>query len=183
MRTGGLLKYYIYAIDGELYALGHTFSCDLFPVVLLATVDISTSGVMTITQESFADNIIVNVAPKTYGATTLTYAITYNDYSLTVTYNVEASAYLNSTELTMTKTAVPYAESGALYAYIKDVVIQPDAKPDAGFEFTAPEDAQFTRAVLQYQLNDSEFHINSRTNDLYFFTFTKIFLNASESGE
>lgn len=179
----GLLKYYVYAIDGKIYALGHTFSCDLFPVVLLATVDISTSGVMTITQESFADNIIVNVAPKTYGATTLTYAITYNDHSLTVAYNLEASAFINSTALTLASTALPANATGKLYAYIMKTTVPPDTKPEAGFAFTVPEGAEFSKSVLEYSLVDSNFAVTARAHDMYFFTFTRLYLNAAEAGE
>jgi hypothetical protein len=174
-----LTKFYIYAIDGAIYALGHTFASHLIPVLLLATVDVVDGG-LRITQESFADNVIVPVAPKTLGATTLTYVITYKDYSLTVTYSVEASAFVNSTPLTLASAEIPANATGKLYAYIKDVIVDPDVEPEAGFAFTVPEGAEFTRMVLQYRLNDSDFQIISRTTDLYFFTFTRIFLNAAE---
>lgn len=180
--TGGLPKYYIYAIDGKIYALGHTFSCDLFPVLLLATVDI-VDGRLQITQESFADNVIVPVAPKTLGATTLTCELSYNDYSLTAAYYVEASCFVNSTELSMAKTAIPESEPGMLYAYIKDVIVDPDTTPEAGFAFAVPEGAEFSKVVLEYSLNDSNFAVTSRAQDMYFFTFTRLYLNAAEAGE
>jgi hypothetical protein len=181
--TGSLTNFYIYAINGAIYALNHTYASDLFPVVLLATVDISTSGVMTITQESFADNIIVNVAPNTYGATTLTYAITYNAHSLTVTYSVEASAFINSTPLTLASTTIPANATGKLYAYIMRTTVDPDTQPEAGFAFTVPEGAEFRKSVLEYSLNNSNFTVTARAHDMYFFTFTRLYLNATEAGE
>jgi len=174
--------YYVYAIGGAIYALNHTYASDLFPAVLLATVEV-VDGRLEITQESFADNIVVPIVARTVGSTTLEYEISIADYVLSVTYYVVAKANLNSTTVSMEKSAIPISENGSLYAYIEKTVVEPDEVPVGGFTFEYDGTFSFNRKVLGYRLSDTEFRITERTTDTYFFTFTRIYLNATEAGE
>lgn len=179
---GGIGHFFVYAVDGNIYALSHTFASDLLPVLLLAEIDVK-NGTIFITQKNFADNPIVAVVPSIWGKSTMTGTVSYNRHVLTASYSIESIALCNYNKITLPKTTIPLTaeETGSLIVYADKLVVENDVTPVTGFEFSTGEPSrEWFLPILQYKLSPTEFRVFSQLENPYLLTFTKLYLNASE---
>lgn len=183
--TVGIAKYWIYAVDGQIYALNHAFQSDYFPVLLCGTVEV-VEGKLSITQVNYRDYPYVPVCGSEYGAVTLVGTVSYADHVLTADYTVAVKGLLNNNALNFPSTAIPVAENGTLLAYVKMLTVGNDVTPESGFEFSATgqpsQSVEWYQSMFQYTLTATTFKVLFRQHPLQMFTFTKLYLNAEESG-
>lgn len=191
----GVTQYYIYASGGRCYALRHELHSDIVPTLLLATVTFAADGSPRITQESYADNPTVKVWSGVCGSSTITAEPEYDTHVLNYNYKVSATVLRDSEKLTLPETEMPTTAEGStgfLVAYVRDLVVAPDTVPDAGLQFvesagaTPSVAAEWYQPVLTYKLREDGasqyFHIVSRLENPYLFTFTTLPLDAKEAG-
>lgn len=180
-------QYWVYAVNGSIYALNHEFSSDLFPTLLCATVTVADGGI-TIVQKNFDNNINVPVISATYGVTTITGTLSYADYVLTATYTISSSVLCNFTKINSGTLNIPVTAEGTtgyLLAYVDKLVVDTDTPPTTGFEFVAgsPEpsiEREWYQKVLEYTLTATSFSVAYRLENPYLFTFTQLYVNANE---
>lgn len=178
--------YYIYAVDGNVYALKHRFHSDLIPALLIGVVTVA-GGMVTIEQRNFSDNPVVPVCGAVYGATELGYSITYANYALTVKYTVASKIAVNNVVIELTATDIPTTaegKDGYLYGYVKSLTVDYNTTPEGGIVFSAdlPEERQWVQTVFSYRLHDNTFRVLSRMENPQNFVFAPFPLNAVEVG-
>lgn len=183
--TVGIAKFWIYAIDGKFYALNHEFQSDYFPVLLCGIVEV-VEGKLSITQVNYRDYPYVPVCGSEYGAVMLAGTLAYADHVLTANYTVAVKGLLNNNALNFPATVIPVAGNGTLLAYVKLLTVGNDVTPESGFEFSATgqpsQSVEWYQSMFQYTLTANIFKVLFRQHPLQMFTFTRIYLNASESG-
>lgn len=192
--TVGITEYWIYAVDGQIYALNHEFHSDFFPVLYCGKVSV-VDGKIEITQLQFSSDyqyaggihINVPVCGAEYGAVTLAGTLSCANHVLTADYTVAVKGLLNNNALNFPSTAIPVAENGTLLAYVKLLTVGNDVTPESGFEFSATgqpsQTVEWHQVMFRYTLTANTFKVLFRQHPLHMFTFTRIYLNASESGE
>lgn len=175
--------YYIYAIDGNIYALKHRFYSDLVPALLLGVVTMS-AGVLSIEQRSFEDNPTVDVLGAVNGAVTFTYKLNYANYTLTASYTASAKMAVNDTVIELSSTTIPANTNGKLTGYIESLTVPFNTSPVAGIVFgDATDNAEWTSVILNYKYDSGEFRVLSVMENPWNFTFSRFPLNAVEAGE
>ena len=183
--AAGTSEYYVYALNGGIYALNHEFQSDFFPVLKLAKVTISNNK-LTIVQENFTDNPTVPICGSEYGAVTLAGTVAVQNYVATASYKVSAKGMLNNMELVFPATDLPLTVAGQNYllAYIDKITVENDAEPVKGFEFSSSgspsADREWYVTMFRYRLTETSFHVDYRRPELNMFTFTTLYLNDSE---
>ena len=191
--AAGTSEYYVYALNGVIYALNHEFQSDFFPVLRLATVTVVNSK-LTITQENFQDDPIVPVCGSIYGAITLTGTVDVESYVATASYQVAAKGMLNNIELPYPDTGtltLPKTDTAETYkyllAYINKINVENDAAPVAGFEISSSDTpstaCEWHELLLQYSHTAESFHVKYRSPLLHMFTFTMLYLNHNEASD
>lgn len=181
--TVGVAKYWIYAVDGQIYALNHEFQSDYFPVLLCGTVEVA-DGKLSITQVNYRDYPYVPACGSEYGAVTLAGTLSYADHVLTAAYTVAVKGLLNNIAFDFPATAIPANENGVLLAYIKLLTVDNNTTAESGFEFASnpSQTVDWHHVMFRYTLTATTFKVLFRQQPLQMFTFTKLYLNAEESG-
>lgn len=185
--TVGIARFLIYAIDGKFYALNHGFQSDFFPALLCGIVEVA-DGKLSITQISRRDYIYAPVCGVEYGAITLAGTLSYANHVLTANYTVAVKGLLNNIAFNFPATAIPLAINGILFAYVKQLTVDNDVTPEFGFEFSTNgqsspgQPVEWYQVMLWYVLSATTFKVVFRQQPVQMFTFTKLYLNAEESG-
>lgn len=184
--SAGIERFYIYAINGEMYALKHQYASDLIPVLLCATVTVA-NGKLKITQENFENNPEVPLCGESYGSVTLSVqGVVYDSHTLTVKYGCSARALCNNLPIVSGEKSIPATAEGAvgyLIAYVEQLTVENDASPATGFDFvsgspTPQVEVEWYREVMSYTLTDTGFRVISRLENPHLFTFTVLPLNS-----
>lgn len=184
-------KHWIYAIEGQFYALTHQFHSDLYAVLLCATVEIY-DGKLKIDQTIKPNHCYVSVKESQYGAVTLSGNLPQtnsdNTNELTVDYKVEVKGMLNNSELTYQLDPLPGTSTETsykyLYAYIAETTVDQGVEPVHEFKLLDSPQSQTAGAryelLLQYSHANKSFYVKYRIPHLHMFTFTTLHLNAND---
>lgn len=192
-------NYYVYALRGGIYVITHSFSSNLFPVLLIGEVQCVNSK-LAITQRSFLDNIFVAthgtssiyVGLDTFnvvvGANSIAVKLKYENNVLSCECTVRTKILVNATPMESEYLSMPKTDENALYdtnslyAYCEKLIVDNNTKPNVGFIIgeIRPTDKEWVKDVLVYRYTSTEISVVSWSDCQHLFTFTRLFLNAEE---
>lgn len=171
--------YYIYAIDGQLYAIAHEIRSDIIPILLIATVSVGTSSIY-IRQVNYANDPVVPIVSST-SAVRLSASVNCSKHICTIDYFVTASILQNNTTITAAGQlpASTGNKTAIMAVYAKTLTLPVNTAPETGFTFintteTEASGYEWSMDILRYQLTSKSFTVQHITENPQFFTFTVV---------